>query len=105
MAELRIEPEASAELTEAAVWYEKQRTGLGRQFLRSVDAAVEFMGRFPGAGAPVPELSSELVVRRMPVKRFPFHVVYLERSGQIHILAFAHDRRLPGYWRSRTKKR
>jgi hypothetical protein len=57
----RPEPEASAELEDAAVWYNGQRLGLGVEF-----------------------------------------VVYLEWAGVIRILAFAHDRRQPGYWFSRV---
>jgi hypothetical protein len=35
------------------------------------------------------------------VKRFPYHVIYLEKQNDIRILAIAHDRRKPGYWKSR----
>jgi hypothetical protein len=35
------------------------------------------------------------------VMRFPYHVVYLETSGNLRILAIAHDRRKPGYWMKR----
>lgn len=100
----RSEPEASAELGEAALWYEQQRSGLGTEFLEAIDAALEFIARFPHAGTPVPDLPPELPVRRVPVRRFPFYVVYLELSDVIRVLAFAHDRRSPGYWHSRVTK-
>jgi len=98
---LRTEPEASAELAEAAAWYEGKREGLGREFLEAVDAALEFVRSFPDAGSPVPLVAKNLSARKVPVRRFPFHVVYLEMSDGIRVLAFAHDRRLPGYWMSR----
>ena len=100
----RTEPEASAELDEAALWYEQRRSGLGIEFLQAIDSALEFIARFPQAGAPVPGVPPDLPVRRVPVRRFPFHVIYLELSDAIRVLAFAHDRRSPGYWRSRTLK-
>jgi len=100
----RTEPEASAELDEAALWYEQQRSGLGYEFLAAIDAALEFIDRFPHAGTPVPNLPPELPVRCVPVRRFPFHVVYLELSDVVRVLAFAHDRRSPGYWHSRVPK-
>ena len=103
-ARFRIEPEASAELGEAALWYERQRQGLGREFLEAVELAQEFIARFPRAGTPVPDVPPELPVRRVPVKRFPFQVVYLVLADVIRVLAFAHDRRLPGYWHSRIPK-
>ena len=34
----RTEPEASAELEDAALWYEGRRRGLGVEFLEAVDA-------------------------------------------------------------------
>ena len=36
----RPEPEASAELEDAAVWYDSQRPGLGLEFVQSVDACL-----------------------------------------------------------------
>ena len=103
-ARFRAEPEASAELSEAALWYERQRNGLGGEFLEAIDAALESIARFPHAGAPVPGLPPELPVRRIPVERFPFCVVYLQLPNVTRVLAFAHDRRSPGYWRSRVAK-
>ena len=97
MKPLRTEPESSTELAEAAVWYETKREGLGLEFLEAVDAALEFITRFPQAGSPVPLVPKDVPVRRVPVRRFPFHVVYVELSDAIRVLAFAHDRRLPGY--------
>lgn len=100
----RTEPEASAELDEAALWYENQRAGLGGEFLEAIDLALSYVARWPQAGARVPDVPPDLPVRRVPVRRFPYHVVYLEMPDAIRILAFAHDRRRPGYWHSRTLK-
>lgn len=101
---LRTEPEASAELNDAALWYESQRPGLGVEFLDTIDLTLSHIARWPQAGVRVPDVPPDLPVRRAPVRRFPYHVVYLEMSDHIRILAFAHDRRLPGYWQSRTVK-
>ena len=100
----RTEREASAELGEAAAWYEQRRDGLGIEFLQAIHNALEFIARFPQAGTVVPGVPVDLLVRRVPVRRFPFHVIYLEMSDAIRVLAFAHDRRSPGYWHSRTLK-
>ncbi len=98
----RTEPEASAELDEAVTWYEHQRGGLGSVFLEAVDDALTTVARWPQIGAHVPGVPPDLPVRRVPVRRFPYHIVYLETPEAIRILAFAHDRRLPGYWRDRA---
>ncbi len=86
------------------LWYEGQRSGLGVEFLEAVEVALSHIARWPQAGAPVPDLPSELPVRRVPTGRFPYHVVYLDMPDAIRILAIAHDRRRPGYWRSRNVK-
>jgi hypothetical protein len=41
-------------------------------------------------------------VRRVPVRRFPFFVIYRERDEDLQIIAVAHQSRRPGYWRSRA---
>jgi toxin ParE1/3/4 len=99
---LRTEDEAIAELHEAILWYEERRIGLGVEFLAAVEITLDQIARLPQAGAPVPRVSPALRARRAPVKRFPYHVVYLETAAAIRILAFAHDSRRPGYWHRRA---
>jgi len=98
---VRFEDEADAEYREAGHWYEERRTGLGAEFFDAVDAALGYIVRLPHAGARVPRVSADLPVRRAPVKRFPYHVIYLEERETIRVLAVAHDRRRPGYWTTR----
>ena len=100
---VRFEDEADAEYRHAGRWYEERRPGLGLEFFDAVDAALDQIIRLPQAGAPVPRLPADLFVRRAPVKRFPYQVVYLEAPEAIRILAVAHDRRKPGYWKHRLK--
>lgn len=50
---LSIEPEAEADLLEAYEWYEKQRTGLGVEFIGCVDDALESISRQPELHAQV----------------------------------------------------
>ena len=99
---VRFEDEADAEYRAAGRWYEDRRIGLGLEFFDAVDAALEQIFRLPHAGAPVKRLPLDLPVRRAPVKRFPYHVIYLEANATIRVLAIAHDRRKPGYWKSRV---
>jgi len=101
---LLTEPEASGELEDSAWWFEGQRSGLGQRFFDAVDASVERISRFPQSGALYPQVPPDLEIRRVPVKRFPYHVVYLETAEAIRILAVAHDRRRPGYWLSRIER-
>ncbi len=89
-------------MVEAARWYETHRTGLGLEFLDAVDAAVAGIGETPRMGSLVPGVSDR-TIRRRPVRRFPYHVVYMELSDRLQILAIAHDRRRPGYWAGRLR--
>jgi toxin ParE1/3/4 len=98
----RIENEAADELEEAAAWYEQRRSGLGDELMEAVDGALAFIAQWPHSGSPVPDVPSYLPIRRVPVRRFPYHVVYLEMPDVIRILAFAHNRRSPGYWHNRA---
>jgi hypothetical protein len=39
--------------------------------------------------------------RRFLLGKFPFSIVYRARAGSILVLAVAHAKRRPGYWRTR----
>ena len=99
---VRFEEEADAEYRAAGKWYEQRRVGLGIEFFDAVDATLTRIVRMPGAGAPLKRVPPDLPVRRAPVERFPYHVIYLEARGMIRVLAIAHDRRKPGYWQGRV---
>ena len=94
---VRISQEADAELVDAARWYESHREGLGAAFLDAVDATVARIAETPHVGSMVPAVADP-DVRRRPVQRFPYHVVYMELPDHLRVLAIAHDRRRPGYW-------
>jgi plasmid stabilization system protein ParE len=99
---VRISEEAEAEMAEAARWYEMHRPGLGIEFLDAVDTSVTRVAEAPRMGTLVPRGSDE-TIRRRPVRRFPYHVVYMELPDRLQILAIAHDRRRPGYWVGRLR--
>ena len=96
---IRIDSEAETELTAACEWYEQQCAGLGAELLQAIHETVARVADYPGSGALHPHVPEELGVRRVLVKRFPYAVVYLDLPNEIRILAFAHTRRKPGYWR------
>jgi len=94
---IRVEDEASAELNDATLWYERRQPGLGRRYLRAVDTTFQHIARMPKAGPPAPRVTPELGVRARPSEAFPTQ----EGTGEIRVLAIVHDRRRPGYWLSR----
>jgi plasmid stabilization system protein ParE len=99
---ISLEPEAAAELADAARWYEDQHPGLGSEFLSAVDNAIAHLLDWPHSAPLVPGLSADLGIRSVGVRRFPYRVVYLHSNGAVRVLAVAHLRRRPGYWHTRT---
>ena len=99
---LRIDPSAEEETREAAAWYEEQRSGLGVEFLAAVDDAVHRIRRTPESYTRLETLPEEESVRRFVLSRFPYAIIYELTDDEINILAVAHTRRRPGYWRNRS---
>ena len=88
--------EAEVEMNAQADFYESRERGLGIRFLLAADAAINRLKFDPQAR---PTLTLEL--RRQPVKRFPFHVLYLDEPDRIWIVAIAHYRWRDDYWLNR----
>ena len=95
---IRILPEAVAELTEAVRWYEAKRRGLGRDLLHETAKVVDRLEENPRGGMP---MSTDQRTRRLLVSRFPYQVVYRLRPDEIVVVAVAHLKRRPGYWKDR----
>ena len=98
---VRFDREAEEELAAAVDWYESQRLGLGLDLLDVIEGAISRIGEATLQFPLLPSVPSGLGVRTCAVKRFPYSVVFLELPTEIRVLALAHTRRRPGYWRSR----
>jgi plasmid stabilization system protein ParE len=96
---IRASKPASQELAEAVRWYEIRRAGLGGEFFDAVTHALALIEAQPEIGTP---LRPDLGVRRLLLARFPFQVVYRLRPSEIVVIAIAHLRRRPAYWKRRT---
>ncbi len=89
-------PDAEQEMNEAAQRYDSDRLGLGSEFLDEIEGSVRFLMQFP--------YSSPLVrrsARKKVVRRFPYNIYYSLREDHLRILAIAHHKRRPFYWRGR----
>jgi toxin ParE1/3/4 len=91
-------PAADAELWAAADWYDEQEPDLGTRFEADVRAAIVQIAGRPRAWKPWPENPA---VRIFSLWRFPFHIPYVLEGSRIIVLAVAHAKREPGYWRDR----
>jgi len=92
-------PDAESELIEAARYYESRVATLGVQFLNETDRAVAMI-----LDAPERWRIIEEGVRSYSMARFPYAVYYRDFPDRLHILAFKHHRRHPGYWRYRISQ-
>lgn len=92
----RLTREAKGDIAEARRWYERQREGLGREFLDAVAATLD---RIAGSPRQFPIAARD--VRRAGVKRFPYGVFFHLEEGTAVVIAVMHDSRSPRRWRSR----
>ena len=89
---------AEEEMTEASVFYEAASPNLGVDFLDDVQRGVDLLRAQPAIGQSV---GSGL--RRILLHRFPFCLIYAVEVEAILIIAVAHQRRQPDYWRERVE--
>ena len=93
---IRFDPAAQRELNEAAEFYDAEDPGLGDAFLDAIERAFKQIQAFPES-SPI-SLGS---LRTKVLPAFPLSLIYWIADDAIVILAVAHHRRRPGYWRDR----
>ncbi len=84
---------AKTELDDAVDYYNRERPGLGYEFVWEVFFAIDRIRQFPQAWQTFQEDA-----RRCLIRRFPYGVVYVLEEGSIVVLAIAHLHRDPDYW-------
>jgi len=94
--QLIIDAEAENELSESVAFYERRLLGLGLEFERAAREAVESIQLNPQRYPFRKDGTLRLVM-----ERFPFVIHYIDLPDTIWVLAFAHAKRKPGYWRRR----
>lgn len=92
-----LQSEAKTELGKARRWYDKQRPGLGQELLDEVLAALDRIERDNSVGLRYENSR----YRFLCLHRFPYVVYYECLPDRVRIVAIAHERRRPGYWRRR----
>ena len=94
----REHPEAVAEFDAAGRWYEAQGSGIGLALIDRAQQARQDIADWPHAAPPFTTADDGTVIRSKAVRGYPYRVVYTVESDAILILAYAHERREPGYW-------
>ncbi len=90
-------PEARVEAVEARDWYESRSVGLGLEFARALEAALQTAVRNPDASTAL-----EGSCRRALLRKFPFSLVFRVRGDEFLVLAVFHHRRDPAKLARRT---
>ena len=99
MASKKVEfhEDAALEYEAAFDWYMGRSILAASKFAsalsRAMDMIVEAPQRWP---------TGRNGTRRFLLQKFPFAVVYRERPAVIQVVAIAHTRRKPGYWKQRV---
>ena len=93
---VEFHPAAIAEARAAREWYAERSPVAALAFLAELDLAVERVVEAPSRWPQQTEGTRTYVMHR-----FPFLVIYRDLGNTIQILAVAHGRRRPGYWRYR----
>lgn len=97
---MRVEfhPAAADEFAAAVEYYEEALPGLGRRLRDKLRETIDLAVAHPDAGN-----RRRFEMRHLIVSGFPHDVVYRVRGEVLEVLALAHHRRRPGYWKDRQR--
>lgn len=96
---VEFHPAASDEVDDSAAHYEGLIGGLGTRFIEEVERASELLESYPEIGQ---ELDSD--IRHFVLADFPHSLIYAIEPGLVWVLAVAHHKRRPGYWKNRVER-
>ncbi|RCJ18366.1 plasmid stabilization system protein [Nostoc sp. ATCC 43529] len=93
-----IHTEARKDLDAAIAYYEAQKVGLGLDLLSEVEKAVMRIQQNPNLGTPYKIQG----IRRYTIQSFPYLIFYTELEEVIWVIAIAHGKHKPNYWKQRN---
>ena len=96
---LIVRPEAEADITDAAVWYDSREPGLGLDLISEVHSAIARALKNPES---FPRVRRSPTVRRVLTPRFPYRVFFIIRPDAIVIFAVLHAARHDRVWKHRA---
>jgi plasmid stabilization system protein ParE len=92
----RVHPEVWVEIESADEWYLHRSLHASAAFIAAVSDAFDTVSQ-----APQRWPNYLHGTRRFLLHRFPFAVIYLYDPEAVTIVAVAHNKRKPGYWKRR----
>ena len=97
---LIIRPEAEADISDGAVWYDSREPGLGLELISEVQSAIARALKNPESFT---RLRRNPEVRRVLTRRFPYRVFFIVRSDAMVVFAVIHAARHDRVWQNRAK--
>ncbi|RKE49525.1 type II toxin-antitoxin system RelE/ParE family toxin [Sphingobacterium detergens] len=90
---LKLLKRAEDELHHSCEWYDSQKRGLARQFLKELDLQFKFIVKNP----ELYQIQGQGNLRFSPLKKFPFVVIYWFDEGMkiIYVVSIFHTSREP----------
>lgn len=98
---LIIRAEAETDLTDAAMWYESQRLGLGAEFLAELETAIVKMVDNP---RQFRRLRRKPEVRRVLLERFPYRLFFVLHSDTVVVFCILHGARHDRAWKGKISE-
>ena len=91
--DLLIRKEAAQEISQAHAWYEQRREGLGERFMLEAEHRFDQINRHPTLFPTVYQM-----IRKAPLRAFPYGIYYLAAGNQIIVLRVLHHRQRHPTW-------
>jgi len=94
MIKVEFSPEALVDARETRRWYAERSVTAGERFEAELRRTIDLAALLPQAGSLGPGET-----RRLRLHGFPHSLIYRAGPSVLVVLAIAHERREPGYWR------
>ncbi|MFZ0815705.1 MAG: type II toxin-antitoxin system RelE/ParE family toxin [Candidatus Sulfotelmatobacter sp.] len=94
---LLLHPEAEQEYRDAYSWYRERSGPAAEKFENAVERALHQIEQSPDRW-PL----SHSHFRKYTLYEFPYSIYYRWDAARTFVLALAHGRRRPGYWKGRV---
>lgn len=92
--DVEFAPAAEADIADAFAWYRERNATAADAFRAAVFDAIDRISL-----APLSRPEDDNGNRNRVLSRFPYSVIYELLGNTVTVLAVAHHRRSPGYWR------
>ena len=89
-------PDAEAEYLASFQWYYDRNSDAADAFEIELERALTLIARNPKTWPPYVHQTQKIGLRH-----YPFNLVFRESSRGVEVIAVAHQRRKPGYWKDR----